>query len=180
MLNWLRKLICPKPSKCPPETICPEPMGELQAATAYFSSDSPAGQRNADEIIKGFLDRCESYVDIAVYSLTWGPIVDSIIKAHIRGVKVRVLVDKTQGKGRYSLVDRLADAGVEIILDRRSGSMHNKFMIGDGTAVISGSYNWTKNATTTNVENFIVVRLSHVINAFQEEFDFLWQHNLPD
>ena len=177
MLNWLRKLICPEPPPCPE---CPEPYDELHAATAYFSSDSPGGQRDADQVVIGFIERCRDTLDIAIYSLTWEPITNAIIEAHDRGVEIRVLVDKAQGRGTYSRVDELLEAGVNVILDRRSGLMHNKFAIGDTSAILTGSYNWTSGATNNHVENFVVLRMEHIINDYQAEFDFLWKHNLPD
>jgi phosphatidylserine/phosphatidylglycerophosphate/cardiolipin synthase-like enzyme len=55
--------------------------------------------------------------------------------------------------------------------------MHNKFMIGDGRAVGTGSFNWTANAARRNAENFVVLRLSYVVSAFKGEFDRLWAAN---
>lgn len=52
--------------------------------------------------------------------------------------------------------------------------MHNKFIIGDGESVGTGSFNWTKNADKKNSENFVILRLSYVVDEFQDEFDILW------
>jgi len=165
----------------PQPTPCPECLDERRIATAYFSSDREAtyATRQADDIVIGFIERCSVSIDVAVYSITWAPIVAAIIAAHNRGVKVRVLTDKSQAGNQYSDDEEMEAAGIELLRDRRTGSMHNKFMIGDSTAVITGSYNWSDGATNKNVENFVIVRLQHIVNEYKDEFEYLWQHNMP-
>jgi phosphatidylserine/phosphatidylglycerophosphate/cardiolipin synthase-like enzyme len=147
-------------------------------ASAYFSPD-----RGADLVVIGFIDHCHSKLDIAVYSLTHDPIAEAIIRAHERGVVVRALVDSTQAGNQYADDERLEAAGVTVRRDIVTGSMHNKFLIGDsregGKAVLTGSYNFTKNATERNAENFVVLRLQYIAADYQAEFDRLWAANDP-
>ncbi len=140
--------------------------------STYFSPQQGA----ADQII-GFVDRCQDRLDIAVYSLTHDEIAEAIIRAHIRGVDLRVLTDNTQAGGRTSDDEKLEAAGVSVRRDTQSGSMHNKFCIDGTRAVITGSFNWTVNADKRNAENFVVIRLKYVVAGFQEEFDRLWDLN---
>lgn len=140
--------------------------------TTYFSpQESPAGY------VIGFLDRCEVFADIAIYALTHDDIADALIKAHERGVKIRILTDKLQASSQYADDDKLEAAGIEVRRDIRTGSMHHKFVIGDGTAVGLGSFNWSVNADTKNMENWNVCRLKYVVKEYQEEFDRLWEWN---
>ena len=142
--------------------------------STYFSPDRGA----ADNLI-GFIDRCQSKLDVAVYSITHDDIANALIRAHNRGVQVRVLTDKVQASTRYADDDRMRMAGIEVRLDTQSGSMHHKFALGDGTAVITGSFNWTANADENNAENFVIIRLKYVIEEFQTEFDRIWDLNVP-
>ena len=141
-------------------------------ASVYFSPRRGA----ADQVI-GFIDRCHERVDAAVYSITHEGITQALLRAHKRGVAVQVLTDKVQASSRYARDEILEKAGVALLRDTQSGSMHNKFIIGDGKAVGTGSFNWTKNADNRNAENFVIVRLSYIVRAFQEEFDKLWVAN---
>lgn len=138
--------------------------------STYFSPD-----RGADDIIIGFIDRCLETIDAAVYSLTHDGIRDALIRAHQRGVQIRLLVDNLQAAGRGSDFEALVAAGVDAITDKSSYAMHNKFVVGDSIAVITGSFNWSKNAADNNSENFVIVRLKYVIEDFQTEFDLLWE-----
>jgi phosphatidylserine/phosphatidylglycerophosphate/cardiolipin synthase-like enzyme len=140
--------------------------------SCYFSPRRGA----ADQII-GFIDHCDTTLDIAVYSLTLDGIAAAIIRAHQRGTKVRVLTDKTQASGRYADDEKLEAAGVPLRRDKKSGSMHNKFCIDGKSAVITGSFNWTANADKKNAENFVIVRLKYAVADFATEFERLWEDN---
>jgi len=128
-------------------------------------------------VVIGFIDKCKTSLDVAVYAITHDRIAEALIRAHQRGVTVRVLLDRSQAGSRYSDDEVLEEAGIPVIRDIRSGSMHNKFVIGDGVSVGTGSFNWTKNADERNAENFVIVRLKYVIADYQDEFDALWKLN---
>jgi phosphatidylserine/phosphatidylglycerophosphate/cardiolipin synthase-like enzyme len=143
-------------------------------ASVYFSPD-----RGSADVVIGFIDRCVETIDAAVYSMTHDGIAAALVRAQERGVKVRFLIDKTQAGSRYADDEKLEAAGIEVRRDNQSGSMHNKFLIGDGVAVKTGSFNWTKNADERNAENFVVLRLLYIVAEYQAEFDKLWDLNVP-
>ena len=139
--------------------------------SSYFSPN-----RGTADVIIGFIDRCHKTLAIAVYAITHDSIVDAILNAKKRGVHVRVITDTTQSRGKYSDDERLEEGLVEV---HRVGagwrrSMHNKFVIGDGKAIGTGSFNWSKNADQHNNENFVIIRLGYVVRDFQREFKRLW------
>jgi phosphatidylserine/phosphatidylglycerophosphate/cardiolipin synthase-like enzyme len=140
--------------------------------STYFSPN-----RGAADTLIGFISKCSVSIDAAVYSLTHDGIRDALIDAHRRGVAVRVLMDRLQSKSSYSDDEALEEAGITVLRDKKAGSMHNKFIIGDSKAVGSGSFNWSKNADKRNAENFLIVRLAYVVREFQVEFDNLWELN---
>jgi cardiolipin hydrolase len=147
-------------------------MASRPYVSTYFSPKLGA----ADQIV-GFIDRCETTLDIAVYSITHDAIAEAILRAHQRGVEVRLLTDALQSAGKGSNYEALKLAGVAARVDTQRGSMHHKFCIGDGEAVITGSFNWSVNADQNNAENFVIVRLKYVIADFQAEYDRIWALN---
>ena len=118
-------------------------------------------------------------LDVMVYSITHDEISDSLIRAHQRGVKVRVLVDKVQASGRYSDDEKLELAGIEVRRDTQSGLMHHKVAIENGRVVGLGSFNWSKGADTRNAENWNVIRYVYLAKKYQVEFERLWELNAP-
>ena len=146
----------------------------------YVSSYFSPNLQSAATVI-GFIDRCMVALDCAVYSITHDGIAEALIRAHQRGVRVRVLTDSTQAGSKYADDETLEAAGIELRRDKITGLMHHKFMIGDGEteerAVATGSFNWTKSAATRNMENFVIIRLKYTVEEFQSEFDRIWELN---
>ena len=111
-------------------------------------------------------------IDIAVYSITNQNIVDALVAAKDRGAKIRVITDRLQSKGKYSLVEELESADIPVITNVKHKIMHNKFAIFDGRRIESGSYNWTDSATKSNAENCMF--FDQEDKAFTKQFDYLW------
>ncbi len=130
---------------------------------------------NTANTLIGFIDRCKVSIDVAIYSITHDDITQALIRAHKRGVLIRLLVDNTQAGNPYSDDELLQEAGISLKRDNKSGLMHNKFIIGDDYAVGTGSFNWTMNAARRNKENFVVIRLKYIVRGFKKEFENLWK-----
>jgi len=139
--------------------------------STYFSPRQGAAAQ-----VVGFIDHCEKTLDIAVYSFTHNGIAEAVARAHERGVKVRVLMDAVQASGRWADDEKLQARGVAVRLIQGSGggSFHHKFCVGDGDAIITGSFNWSKSADQRNAENFVIIRLKYAVEAFQREFNSYW------
>ena len=67
-----------------------------------------------------------------MYSFTYEPIANAIIRAKNRGVEIRILMDKQQSAGKYSKYQYFLNNGINVILDIHAGIMHNKIAIIDG------------------------------------------------
>ena len=169
-LERLKALFAGYPAPAPQ----PEPAQEKDTISVYFSPD-----RGADEVIIGFIDRCNETLDISVYSMTHDGIRDAILRAHERGVIIRIMTDYLQASNKYADDETFFKAGISIVRGIRSYQMHNKFVLGDAgnpevSAMATGSFNWSKNATEKNNENFVIIRRQETIEEFQQEFNSLW------
>jgi phosphatidylserine/phosphatidylglycerophosphate/cardiolipin synthase-like enzyme len=111
-------------------------------------------------------------LNIAVYSITNKEIVEAIILANNRGVRVTVLTDFVQSRGRASKVDFLKNSGIEVLIIKGK-TMHNKFSIFDNKVIQTGSYNYTNNANKRNYENCFFTKKKNIIFEFKKEFDLM-------
>ena len=121
-----------------------------------------------------------------MYSFTYEPIAEAIIRAKNRGVKIRILMDKGQSQSRYSKYKSFLDNDIAVIQDRHSGIMHNKIAVIDGKVLFTGSYNWSKSAEERNEENLLEFIddeeikgeiEEEIIKIYQERLDYLWEFN---
>jgi len=94
---------------------------------------------------------------VQAYGMSSPPIVEALIDAHKRGVKVNILLDKSNLNDSWSKMQELVDAGIEVNIDKLPGIAHNKVIIIDLQKIITGSFNFTRSADTRNAENVIVI-----------------------
>lgn len=139
-------------------------------AEVIFSPGDHCWQR-----IAGLLKSARQSVDICVFTITDDRITSAILDAYSRKVAVRVITDNDKAFDRGSDVERLARAGVDVCVDRTPHHMHHKFAIFDRKRLLTGSYNWTRSAASSNEENFIIADDARLRTAFQDEFDRLWK-----
>jgi phosphatidylserine/phosphatidylglycerophosphate/cardiolipin synthase-like enzyme len=90
---------------------------------------------------------------VQAYSFTSAPIAKALLNAHKRGVKVEVILDRSQKTQKYSSATFLYNVGIPVKIDAQHTIAHNKVMIIDGETVITGSFNFTKPADENNAEN---------------------------
>lgn len=110
---------------------------------------------------------------VAMFTLTNDLLTKEILAAHTRGVDVRVILDDDQCLVPGADAKMLADMGVRIVTDRSAARMHHKFALLD-SAVLTGSFNWTRAASHSNSENLCVLRDTATVKAFAGEFDRMW------
>ena len=111
-------------------------------------------------------------MDIAVYSITHPDITNALIAAHKRGAAIRIVTDRTQAKGKGSLVTKIKAAGIPVLTNHKHKIEHNKFAVFDDKYIVSGSYNWTTNASKYNSENCIF--FDQPDKEFTRRFEYLW------
>lgn len=123
------------------------------ATAAHFS---PNGGCKA--VIVGELAAARSEVLVQAYSFTCPDIVAALIAAADRGVRVCVLLDKSNESETYSAIGALNGHGIDVRVDASHAIAHNKVMVIDGWTVLTGSFNFTRQAEKENAENLLVLR----------------------
>lgn len=114
---------------------------------------------------------------ICVFSLTNDNLANAIRAAKERGVNIRMIFDDEMMKMAGSDVKKLHDEGYQVRVDLDpKAHMHHKFVVIDDTVVITGSYNWTRQASNKNHENVVVFEDVEIAQKFTEEFNKLWEN----
>lgn len=127
--------------------------------------------KNIKETIISEISKSEKTLDVAVAWLTEPYIVTKISNLLERNINVRIISfdDKINKTGFF---EKLYYKGADVRLSKKL--MHNKFCIIDNKTIISGSFNWTKGAST-NDENITIIRDDYnVTTDFKNEFEKLW------
>jgi len=139
----------------------------------YFTDpESPlASQKTGgvDAPLVAAIDSARLTVDVAIYSLSLNSIRDALIDAHNRGVQVRMVME-SENLDR-SDPQKIKDAGIPILGDRREGLMHDKFVVIDNSEVWLGSMNFTDSGGYTDNNNLMRIRSVKMAENYTKEFE---------
>lgn len=112
---------------------------------------------NCEEQIVQQIAKAKRMILVQAYSFTSKPIVTALLAAHQRGVKVQVILDKSQLRQRYSQLAVLREHHIPVWMDMKPKIAHSKVMVMDGAVVITGSFNFSKSAQIANAENLLII-----------------------
>ncbi len=139
----------------------------------YFTNpESPLASQNTGGIdgpLADAIDAAKLSVDVAVYSLSLNSVRDALLHAHDRGVQVRMVMESDNLD--RSDPQKLIEAGIPILGDRREGLMHNKFVVIDNSEVWTGSTNFTDSGAYDDNNNMIRIRSVKLAENFTKEFE---------
>ena len=141
----------------------------------YFSPNGKCEKEIIDRI-----NSAEKYIDASVYSINNDNIVEALLNAKKRQVNIRILTDRTQAKGRSSLVKYLFDNGIDIKVHSKYKIEHNKFAIYDRNKGSTGSFNWTNPAQNMNSENCLFFDDKETTDEYLTHFEYLWEINTDE
>lgn len=113
-------------------------------------------------------------IDFMAFSFTSVPLAEAMAARMRDGVRVRGLFEKRNAGSPYSRDDFLAGQGASIHLDANPYTMHHKVILIDGAVVVTGSYNFSKSAETSNDENVVILSSPELVAAFTGEFESLF------
>ena len=137
------------------------------------------------DAIVDLIDISTKSVDVAMYDFTSRPLSHALVVAVKRGVKVRVVLDKSSNdpsQNQYTKYTYLKNNGVNVRFAKphrhwdRNGIMHNKFAVIDNKIVETGSANWTASAFAMNDENVLIISRPDIANVYEKEFNILWKN----
>jgi phosphatidylserine/phosphatidylglycerophosphate/cardiolipin synthase-like enzyme len=131
-----------------------------------------------DTIVKE-LNAAKETVLVQAYSFTSAPIAKALMEAHKRGVKVQVILDKSQWTEKYSSATFFQNAGIPTFIDDKHAIAHNKVMVIDGRIVITGSFNFTKAAEESNAENLLVIQDEELAAKYAKNWQEHLEHSVP-
>ncbi len=141
-----------------------------QIISLYFTAPANDEFRGGpDQFLVEALDQARISIDAALYDLNLWSVRNALIRAHERGVTVRMVMEAdSQDRGE---VQELIEAGIPIIFDQTDSLMHNKFFVIDGGEVWTGSMNMTVNGAYRHLNNLIQVRSTRLSENFSIEFE---------
>jgi phosphatidylserine/phosphatidylglycerophosphate/cardiolipin synthase-like enzyme len=148
---------------------CKQEHGNAKLADADIEIFHSPNGGCTEKIVK-CIDSTESEILILTFSFTSKEILEALKRAHARGVKISVVMDSNQAFANGSLFSELRGIA-NVVRNRRSDLQHNKIMIFDKESMVTGSFNFTRNAEVNNLENMLYISNKEIVNNYLRRWD---------
>ena len=170
------------PSAAPPATFPPVTVRPTVAPTSdwyeiYFTTPGRPSASGPDVALARLLDGATRSIDVAIYELDREIVVEALLAAHARGVRVRVVtdIDLLLDDAERDAYARLDEAGVGLVGGNSNGIMHNKFAVIDGATLWTGSWNFSDNDTERHDNHAIAIRSPELAANYAATFEKMWE-----
>jgi len=164
------------PYKLPPDGLIIGPNDEISGS--------------ARDSFISMLDSAKSKIDLSIYQLRDPAIINAIICAHNRGVKIRIVTEKHPFEHKYSNkgnsieLERLTKVGIPIkgltprLAVNNKAQAHHKILIIDSNYAVIMNFNWDTSSLIENRNFALVIGKNNNAKEFQEIeglFDADWK-----
>jgi phosphatidylserine/phosphatidylglycerophosphate/cardiolipin synthase-like enzyme len=146
-----------------PYPLVPVGGGQIEV---YFSPDDGVASHLVD-LIHGAREN----VQFLAFSFTSDDLAEALLERYLTGVDITGVMESNQVESNTgSDYQHFRDAGMDVRLDGNPDQMHHKVIIIDGQIVVTGSYNFSRNAEEKNDENLLVIHSPEIAALYMEEF----------
>ena len=127
------------------------------------------------------LSQSKREVKFLIFAFSSQSISQQLIKELENGLNVQGVFDNSfeseniLKNWKYVPFQGLWQAGANVKYDNEKAKVHHKVFILDKNKVLTGSFNFSKNAEKNNNENLIVLESTKINSLYQKRFVSLWQ-----
>jgi phosphatidylserine/phosphatidylglycerophosphate/cardiolipin synthase-like enzyme len=168
LMLWLMLAVC----ACQP-LASSKPSNVTLATPTLEAHFSPKGGCTT-QVVK-YVNASTVSVRVLAYSFTSKPIIDALVARKTAGVAVQVVLDRSDTGSPQ--VATLRAAGIDVWIDRKHVIAHNKTMVIDGKVVLTGSFNFTSTAETSNAENCLAVTDTNLASQYLSNWQLHAAHS---
>lgn len=160
---FVRREFGPRSTSNTPHTLVKFPDADIYN---YFAPEDDV----LSKVIR-YLKSAKSRIRFMAFSMTEDAVGDMLIEKDKEGVDVAGVLESRGSGSIYSELGRLTAAGIPVLTDGNKYVMHHKVIIIDGLWTITGSYNFSASAQTSNDENILIIKSAAVARMFEEEYE---------
>jgi phosphatidylserine/phosphatidylglycerophosphate/cardiolipin synthase-like enzyme len=116
----------------------------------------------------------QSNISFLAFSFTDYQLAQTMIDRYNAGVDVSGVYEKTGSETEGAELRTFWCARVPVRQDGNPKFLHDKVIVVDNRVVITGSFNFSNNATDNNDENVIIIDNPEIAALYMEEFGRVW------
>jgi len=159
--------------------VCFALCGPAAAAPSVQAAFSP--ERGALQLILNVIESSQHSIRMMGYSFTSPEVTSALVRAHRRGVDVRIVLDDKGNRNKVSqaAINTAVSAGIPLRTNDRYAIMHDKVLIVDEQTVETGSFNYTRAGARKNSENVVVIReVPELAATYLQHWQSRWEQGV--
>ena len=152
-------------------------LSEPKVTVFFNSTGSREGNQRDVNVERALVERIDSAtgtLDACIYGFSNQAIIDAVIRAHYRGVRVRVVGDARHFGYNERGYKQLQEHHIPIQVGNQFHIMHNKFFIIDELFVFVGTGNITTTGFNRNSNNWVMMDSPLIAADFLAEFEQMY------
>jgi phosphatidylserine/phosphatidylglycerophosphate/cardiolipin synthase-like enzyme len=169
---WRTAAVALSVAVCLPVAVPSGRGADAASVEIYYAPEDLPGERLA--VLYG---KARRYIYVAIFGITYPPIVKALVAAHKRGVDVRVISDRERlnDPKQQTALETLRLAGIPIKINRHENLMHLKQVVIDDEINTSGSMNQTGSGNRYNDERLDVFTDPVTSAKARDKFLSMWK-----
>ncbi len=112
-----------------------------------------------------------STIRFMAFSFTHDDLGSAMLNRARQGIQVEGVFELRGSETQYSELRAMFCAGLDVRQDGNGFTMHHKVVIIDNTTVITGSFNFSDNAVTSNDENLVIIKDPDLVSQYIAEYE---------
>ncbi|MBR2069695.1 MAG: DUF1669 domain-containing protein [Candidatus Gastranaerophilales bacterium] len=136
---------------------------------AYFSPKD-----DIKNVILSKINSSKEEICVSAFYLTHKDIINALISAKARGVKVYIIQDAVGANNFKNRLDLLRKAGILLKVENWGGKDHEKTIVFDNKSLLIGSANFSASALSKNDENVLLIENEQSAKFYREYFFYLF------
>ena len=135
-----------------------------------------------DNVVPNVLERiqnAESDIRFMAFSYTLDELGEAMRARAEEGVNIQGIFEVRGSETEFSEMPAMFCAGLDVRQDGNSFTFHHKVIIIDNHTVLTGSFNFSDNATNDNDENMLIIQDADFAAQYIAEFERAWSQATP-
>ena len=125
-------------------------------------------------VLFDYLALAETSIRFMAFSFTVDVIADELREKAANGVAVQGIFETVGSETEFAELTSLFCAGLPVRQDGNPFILHHKVFIIDDDIVLTGSFNFSDNATRSNDENMVIIQDRNLAAQYLAEFERRW------
>jgi phosphatidylserine/phosphatidylglycerophosphate/cardiolipin synthase-like enzyme len=131
------------------------------------------------EAIRQQIVKARSEILVQAYTIGSPVLTQALVDAHKRGVRVQVIIDKSDRQEGLTPPAIMANAGIPVLLDGIHAIANSRVIVIDREVVVTGSFNFNKASEELNAENLLILKSKELAAVYRENWLEHRKHSEP-